>query len=231
MKEPFESQKDWRWTLHWKCWIFKVCFILVVLHVLLLSVWCLIWRMARASRISVINMECMNDRVSNWSKRSHGNRRNVGKEYISENTWSLPWDYIQHSFPFHFDAMCLVADVHSWERHGWSKVWYSWHGVVLVCVLDCREWRDWRRWSKAHSTWIGEEHITYEIGHLGCVSPPYCPLIVSSLVHVGGSLIQLLIDVWHYVVRACDRHVLRINFDMSMWSYRSSKLWYHSGAH
>jgi hypothetical protein len=69
------------------------------------------------------------------------------------------------------------------------------HGVVVVCVLDRREWKDWNRWSQAHSTWIGEEHITYGIGHSWCVSLLYCPLIVASLVHVGEPPIQLLIDV------------------------------------
>jgi hypothetical protein len=68
------------------------------------------------------------------------------------------------------------------------------HGIV-VCVLDCRQSKFRSQWSQAHSTWIGEEHITYEIGHLWCVSLLYCALIIASLVHVGGSLIPLLIDV------------------------------------
>ena len=113
MKEPFELQKDWKRTLHWRNYVFMVCFPLlhssfIVAALTLSSPKSNLFDVKgelTLSHIYVINVEWMNDRLSNWGCRCQENGRNVGKECISDEDWPSGWVSTEHTSLFWCDLI------------------------------------------------------------------------------------------------------------------------------
>ena len=139
-----------------------------------------------------------------------------------------------HSSSIHFDAMCSVADVHSWERHGWSKVWYSWHGVVVcLCVgLQPMKRLETMEPGTFYMDWRGTHHLrNWRLGRFGVrfstLLSTYCGVSRAcwrvSNRPVNWCMPLCCACMWSAWIMNYFRHI--------MWSYRSSSLWYHNGSH
>jgi len=158
------------------------------------------------SLIYVINVEWMNDRLSNWSERCQENRRNVGEEWISCGNWPSGWVYNEHTSLFWCDLILFGWRCSPEESKCSLRMVYWW---CCWCVLYCREWWAWRWRSHSNCRRIGKEYFTEEIGSWMFVSPSF---ILHSLLHLSlFHLLRVTCLMWRM-------NLLYLTFMSSMWN-------------